>query len=102
MTFLVSATSLLSVCPSLIRGFPDLKEQYEVQAEEGLDTFVVIDGLPLVPEASRSKLVKFLVKKLTRNEIDPNCTSEDAVFMPVSYDKKKDAMMTERCVLDFE
>ncbi|GLI74515.1 translation initiation factor 3 subunit b [Penicillium ochrochloron] len=60
--------------------FSDLKEQYEVKLEEGLDTFVVIDGLPVVPEDSRQKLVKFLLRKL--NTIGH--TSEDAVFMPLN------------------
>ncbi|KAI9850408.1 MAG: Translation initiation factor 3 subunit b, partial [Pleopsidium flavum] len=39
--------------------FSDLREQYEVRLEEGLDAFVVIDGLPIVPEDSKQKLVKF-------------------------------------------
>ena len=68
-------------CP----GFrpPDLKAQYEVKLEESLDTFIVIDGLPIVPEESRPKLVKFLLRKL--NAVGH--TSEDAVFMPIN-DKK--------------
>lgn len=68
-------------CP----GFcpPDLKAQYEVKLEESLDTFIVIDGLPIVPEDSRQKLVKFLLRKL--NAVGH--TSEDAVFMPMN-DKK--------------
>ncbi|KAJ5887610.1 Eukaryotic translation initiation factor 3 subunit B [Penicillium taxi] len=60
--------------------FSDLKEQYEVKLEEGLDTFVVIDGLPVVPEDSKQKLVKFLLRKL--NTVGH--TSEDAVFMPLN------------------
>ncbi|EHA26523.1 hypothetical protein ASPNIDRAFT_55391 [Aspergillus niger ATCC 1015] len=60
--------------------FSDLKEQYEVKLEEGLDTFVVIDGLPVVPEESRQKLIKFLLRKL--NTVGH--TSEDAVFMPLN------------------
>jgi translation initiation factor 3 subunit B len=69
----------------------DLKEQYEVKLEEGLDTFVVIDGLPVVPEDSRQKLVKFLLRKL--NTVGR--TSEDAVFMPLN-----DKGMSEGCVQD--
>ncbi|KKK18694.1 eukaryotic translation initiation factor 3 subunit B [Aspergillus rambellii] len=60
--------------------FSDLKEQYEVKLEEGLDTFVVIDGLPIVPEENRQKLIKFLLKKL--NAVGH--ASEDAVFMPIN------------------
>ncbi len=49
--------------------------------EEGLDTFVVIDGLPKVPPASKEKLVKFLLKtKLST----VGRTSENNVFMPLN------------------
>ena len=47
--------------------------------EEGLDTFVVIDGLPKVPEDSRPKLIKFLLRKLTT----AGKTKEENVFMPM-------------------
>ena len=60
--------------------FTDLQQQYEVRLEEGLDTFVVIDGLPIVPEESRQKLIKFLLRKL--NTIGK--AKEDGVFMPLS------------------
>ncbi|KAL8969679.1 MAG: hypothetical protein Q9197_004208 [Variospora fuerteventurae] len=59
--------------------FSDLRENYDVRMEEGLDTFVVIDGLPKVPQESKQKLVKFLLKKL--NSVGK--TKEDAVFMPL-------------------
>ncbi|KAI9668211.1 MAG: Translation initiation factor 3 subunit b [Bathelium mastoideum] len=45
--------------------FSDLREAYNVHLEEGLDTFVVLDGLPVVPEESRDKLLKFVGRKLT-------------------------------------
>lgn len=48
--------------------------------EEGLDTFVVVDGLPVVPAESKQKLIKFLLKKL--NTVGH--TSEDAIFMPLN------------------
>lgn len=67
----------------------DLKAQYEVRLEEGLDAFVVIDGLPIVPEESKPRLVKFLLKKL--NTVGR--TSEDAIFMPMNENK-----MSEGCV----
>ena len=40
---------------------------------------MVVDGLPIVAEAQRDKLVKFLLKKL--NAVGR--TKEDAVFMPL-------------------
>lgn len=60
--------------------FSDLREQYEVRMEEGLDTFVVVDGLPKVPPASKDKLVKFLLRKLTAH----GKTSENSVYMPMN------------------
>ena len=48
--------------------------------DQSLDAFVVIDGLPIVPEDSRQKLVKFLMKKL--NTVGK--TREDAIFMPLN------------------
>jgi translation initiation factor 3 subunit B len=60
--------------------YPDLQEQYEVRLEEGLDAFVVVDGLPAVPEERKSKLVKFLVRKL--NAVGK--TREDAILMPMN------------------
>lgn len=47
--------------------------------EEGLDAFVVIDGLPVVSADSKMKLIKFLLKKL--NSVGR--TREDAIFMPL-------------------
>lgn len=60
--------------------FSDLTAQYEVRLEEGLDAFVVVDGLPVVPEASREKLVKFLLRKL--NTVGR--ASQESVFMPMN------------------
>ena len=60
--------------------FSDLREQYDVRMEEGLDTFIVIDGLPKVPAASKDKLVKFLLRKLTT----AGQTKEENVFMPMN------------------
>lgn len=57
--------------------------------EEGLDTFIVIDGLPKVPDESKQKLIKFLLKKL--NSVGK--TKEDAIFMPLG-----DNNMSEGCV----
>ncbi|KAL8701944.1 MAG: hypothetical protein Q9201_004649 [Fulgogasparrea decipioides] len=59
--------------------FSDLRQNYEVRMEEGLDTFVIIDGLPKVPQESKQKLVKFLLRKL--NSVGK--TKEDAIFMPL-------------------
>ena len=62
----------------------DLREQYEVRLEEGLDTFVVLDGLPEVPEESIDKLKKFVTKKL--NAVGK--VREDGFHMPMGSDGK--------------
>ncbi|KAK0625490.1 eukaryotic translation initiation factor 3 [Bombardia bombarda] len=62
----------------------DLREKYEVQLEQGYDTFVVIDGLPEVNEEQKPKLVKFLLKKL--NTVGK--TKEDLIFMPMGENGK--------------
>lgn len=59
--------------------FSDLREQHEVRLESGLDAFVVVDGLPVVNEEQKPKLVKFLSKKLNA----AGRTKEDAIFMPM-------------------
>ena len=65
--------------------FSDLRAQHEVRMEQGLDTFVVVDGLPIVPEESKGKLIKFLLKKLSA----AGQTTEDAIFMPMNNDKSE-------------
>lgn len=62
----------------------DLREKYEVQLEQGYDTFVVVDGLPAVDESQKPKLIKFLLRKL--NTVGR--ASEDAIFMPMGDDGK--------------
>lgn len=60
----------------------DLREKFEVQLEQGYDSFVVIDGLPKVTEEQKPKLVKFLLKKL--NTVGK--TREDLIYMPMGDD----------------
>lgn len=62
----------------------DLREQFEVQLEQGLDGFVVIDGLPEVTEETKPKLIKFLLRKL--NAVGK--TREDSIFMPIGDNGK--------------
>jgi translation initiation factor 3 subunit B len=62
--------------------YSDLREQFEVRLDEGLDTFVVIDGLPKVPDESKQKLVKFLLRKL--NTVGK--AKEEGVEMPMGED----------------
>ncbi|KKY29022.1 putative eukaryotic translation initiation factor 3 subunit b [Phaeomoniella chlamydospora] len=60
--------------------FSDLQAQYEVRMEEGLDAFVVVDGIPVVDPEQKPKLIKFLLKRL--NTVGK--TREDAIYMPIN------------------
>lgn len=66
--------------------FSDLQEKYQVQLQQGLDTFVVVDGLPIVTEETKPKLIKFLLRKL--NTVGK--TREDLVYMPVGKSGQTD------------
>lgn len=61
--------------------FSDLREQYEVRMEEGLDTFVVVDGLPKVNPSQKEKLIKFLLRSKLSTV---GRTSESNVYMPMN------------------
>lgn len=63
----------------------DLREQFEVRLDEGLDTFVVVDGCPVVPEENRGKLIKFLSKKLS----EVGKIKADSVTMPLNAETNK-------------
>jgi hypothetical protein len=64
--------------------FSDLREQYEVRVEEGLDTFVVLDGLPKTEESKVEQLKKFISRKL--NPVGR--VRENGFHMPVAADGK--------------
>lgn len=66
--------------------FSDLREKFEVQLQQGLDTFVCVDGLPKVTEETKPKLIKFLLRKL--NSVGK--TKEELVFMPVGENGQTD------------
>ncbi|KFY84826.1 hypothetical protein V500_08965 [Pseudogymnoascus sp. VKM F-4518 (FW-2643)] len=66
--------------------FSDLREKFEVQLQQGLDTFVCVDGLPKVTEETKPKLIKFLLRKL--NSVGK--TKEELVFMPVGESGQTD------------
>ncbi len=65
--------------------FSDLKERFDVQLEQGLDAFVVVDGLPEVTEETKPKLIKFLRRKL-----EPvGKVKEESIHMPLSGGKSE-------------
>ncbi|KAF2098939.1 eukaryotic translation initiation factor-like protein 3 subunit B [Rhizodiscina lignyota] len=62
--------------------FSDLYEQYDVRLEESFDAFVVLDGLPVVPDENRPKLIKFILKKL--NAVGKVRDGELGITMPLN------------------
>ncbi len=70
--------------------FSDLRERFDVQLDKGYDTFVVIDGLPVVTEEQKPKLVKFLLKKL--NTV--GTAREDSIYMPMGDNEKSLGFVT--------
>jgi translation initiation factor 3 subunit B len=62
----------------------DLKEKYDIQLEQGYDSFVVVDGLPEVDNDQKPKLVKFLTRKLN----SAGKIREDSLFMPMGENGK--------------
>jgi translation initiation factor 3 subunit B len=51
-------------------------------SQAAADISQVVDGLPIVNEEQKSKLVKFFVKKL--NAVGRVKDAEDSVFMPMN------------------
>ena len=68
----------------------DLREEHEVRLEQGLDAFVIVDGLPVVPESNKAKLVAFLTKKLNAS----GKVKEDGFYMPVNAEGKTEGYVT--------
>ncbi len=64
----------------------DLREIFEVHLEQGLDAFVVVDGLPEVTAETKPKLIKFLRRKL-----EPvGKVREESIHMPLGEDGKSE------------
>jgi translation initiation factor 3 subunit B len=62
----------------------DLVAEHEVQLESSFDSFVVIDGLPVVPEDRREKLLSFLTRKINGvKNVTKVKQHENNPFMPL-------------------
>lgn len=69
--------------------FSDLEEKYrDIREDQGFDNFVVVDGLPVVNEEQKSKLVKFLLRTL--NKAGQVKEGEDSVHMPLADNGKSE------------
>jgi translation initiation factor 3 subunit B len=71
--------------------FSDLQEKYHVQMQQGLDTFIVADGLPKVTAEQKPKLIRFLLRKLN----DVGRTRDDLVHMPVGENGETDGSVRD-------
>ncbi|KAG8525270.1 Translation initiation factor 3 subunit b [Bacidia gigantensis] len=67
--------------------FSDLREQYDVRLEQGLDSFVVVDGLPLVESGNKAKLQKFLTGKLNASGFK---IKDEGFYMPMGENGKSE------------
>jgi translation initiation factor 3 subunit B len=65
--------------------FSDLREQFQVRLEEGLDAFIVLDGLPITPEENIEKLKRFITKKL--NPVGR--IRENGFYMPLTENEPR-------------
>ncbi|CAN6622878.1 eukaryotic translation initiation factor 3 subunit B [Trichomonascus vanleenenianus] len=63
--------------------FSDLEKQYEVNPDDGMESFVVIDGIPVVDDKKFEALSKVIKKKLTK---DIGKIKDDGFFMPKGED----------------
>lgn len=69
--------------------FSDLEAKYrDIREDQGFDNFVVVDGLPIVTEEQKPKLVKFLLKSL--NKVGTVKDGEDSVHMPITESGKSE------------
>lgn len=69
--------------------FSDLEEKYrDLKEEQGFDNFVVVDGLPIVTEEQKPKLIRFLMRSL--NRAGQAKEGEDSVYMPIGDNGKSE------------
>ncbi|KAK2733726.1 Translation initiation factor 3 subunit b [Myotisia sp. PD_48] len=64
--------------------FSDLREALEVQLDEGFDKFVLFDGLPVVTEENKPKLIKFLLKKIKKGGDGSKEAQTRQIHMPMN------------------
>ncbi|KAK9472567.1 uncharacterized protein V1510DRAFT_417105 [Dipodascopsis tothii] len=76
----------------LVIDYSDLEQKYAVSAEEGLDTFIVIDGAPVVTEKKVEALTKIL-KKLF-GEVG-RIREDGGFYMPMEDGKSKGYIFVE-------
>ncbi|KAG9292843.1 hypothetical protein G9A89_016205 [Geosiphon pyriformis] len=62
--------------------FTDIEEKYQVPFEEGFDTIIVVDNVPIVDEIKKDKLFKF-IKKIFKTAGD---IKEGGIDMPMEID----------------
>ena len=46
--------------------YTDIEEKYRVDAPEGFDNIVIVDGVPIIDKSREEKLVARLAKEFTR------------------------------------
>ncbi|CAG8571632.1 2838_t:CDS:2, partial [Scutellospora calospora] len=64
--------------------YSDIEEKYQVPFEDGFDTIIVVDNVPIVDESKKDKLLKF-IRKIFKNAGD---IKEEGIHMPMDPDPK--------------
>ncbi|CAG8453165.1 798_t:CDS:2 [Diversispora eburnea] len=79
--------------------FTDIEEKYQVPFEEGFDTIIVVDNVPIVDESKKDKLLKF-IKKIFKNAGD---IKESGINMPMEVNPETGDMTSKGYLfLEFE
>ncbi|KAL1921130.1 uncharacterized protein VTP21DRAFT_10846 [Calcarisporiella thermophila] len=78
--------------------FSDIEAQYQIPVEEGFDSIVVVDNLPIVDPSKEEKLVSYLRSRAFKGlEI-----KDGGVFMPKEVDEKGELKSKGYCFIEFK
>ncbi|RUS14352.1 hypothetical protein BC937DRAFT_93938 [Endogone sp. FLAS-F59071] len=78
--------------------FSDIEEKYQVPYEDGYDTLIVVDNLPIVEAAKEEKLLA-VIKRIFRAVGD---VKEGGVWMPTELNEKGQRMNKGYLFIDYE
>ncbi|SRR6266498_5896407 len=77
--------------------FSDIETKYQVHFEDGFDTIIVVDNVPIVDESKKEKLLKF-IKKIFKNVGD---IKENGINMPTEVDPATGKLTSKGLVVEF-
>ncbi|CAG8445506.1 7837_t:CDS:2 [Ambispora leptoticha] len=71
--------------------FTDIEEKYQVPFEEGFDTIIVVDNVPIVDESKKDKLFKFITKIFKQ----AGDIKEGGINMPMEVDPETEKLTSK-------